>query len=130
MGAQGSKQLLADLEKLRRNDPATTSLSYDSSQLGDDGAKVLARALSSNHVLRRLQLGGCNLSAVGLLAVSRSLCEDRIVPSRIRKLDLVGSDSNYVHALSPAPLFVLFCRVPANQPLTGVWLTQPSNTPL
>lgn len=117
MGAYGSKQLLADLEKLSRNDPTVVSLNYEHSQLGDEGAKVLAKALSSNHVLRRLRLGDCNLTAAGLQTICRSLCQNRIVPANIRKLELVrycihNQQSynyykiEYIGLHQPRPLFV------------------------
>ena len=90
MGAYGSKQLLADLESLRRNDPTLVRLNYENSQLGDDAGRELAKVLAGNHVLRRLRLGGCNLTASGLHNICRSLCENRIVPTHIRKLELVS----------------------------------------
>lgn len=90
MGAYGSKQLLEDLERLRSNDPTLTALNYECSSLGDDAAKQLAKALMNNHTLRKLALAGCDLTATGLYSICRSLCVDRAVPARIRKLELVS----------------------------------------
>ncbi len=90
MGAYGSKQLLEDLERLRSNDPTLTSLNYEHSGLGDDAAKQLAKALVGNHTVRRLRLGGCNLTSSGIHSVCRSLCDNRMVSARIRKLELVS----------------------------------------
>ncbi len=90
MGAYGSKQLLEDMERLHSNDPTLTALNYEHSGLGDDAAKQLAKALVGNHVLRRLRLGGCNLTSSGIHSVCRSLCDNRVVPARIRKLELVS----------------------------------------
>lgn len=89
MGAKEAKQLRRDFENLKRNDPTLRTLNYESIQLGSEGASALAKALKSNTNLRRLFLGHCNIGAEGLHNLVRSLCEDRLVPSRLRKLELV-----------------------------------------
>lgn len=90
MGAKEAKQLRRDLECLKKNDPSLRSLDYEGVQLGSEGAGALARALRSNTNLRRLALGRCNVGVEGLHHLVRSLCEDRLVPSRLRKLELVS----------------------------------------
>lgn len=90
MGAKEGKQLRRDFESLKRNDPTLRSLDYEGIQLGSEGAGALARALRSNTNLRRLLLGGCNIGPEGLHNLVRCLCEDRLMPSRLRKLELVS----------------------------------------
>lgn len=95
MGAREAKQLRKDFESLKKNDPTLRSLDYGSIQLGSDGASALARSLRGNTNLRRLLLGHCNVGPEGLHDLVRSLCEDRLVPSRLRKLELVSEASVY-----------------------------------
>lgn len=90
MGAKEGKQLRRDFESLKRNDPTLRSLDYEGIQLGSEGAGALARALRSNTNLRRLLLGRCNIGPEGLHNLVRCLCEDRLMPSRLRKLELVS----------------------------------------
>lgn len=90
MGAKESKQLRRDLESLKRNDPTLRTLDYEGVQLGNEGAIALARALRSNTNLRKLLLGHCNIGPDGLRSMVRCLCEDRLIPSRLRKLELVS----------------------------------------
>lgn len=90
MGAKETKQLRKDLENVKGNDPTLRSLDYGGTQLGSVGANALARALRSNTNLRRLLLGNCNIGPEGLHNLVRCLCEDRLVPSRLRKLELVS----------------------------------------
>ena len=90
MGAHGSKRFKADLESLRLNDPTLTVLSYEETGLGDDGARVLAEALRGNKTLKRLRLGRCGLSALGLQRICRALCDTSVTPCHLRRLDLVS----------------------------------------
>ncbi len=89
MGAAETKRLRADVERLRRNSPTLKDLNYEGIQLGNEGANVLAGGLRTNTNLRRIQLGGCGIGPDGLHIFVRSLCEDRLIPSRLRKLELV-----------------------------------------
>ena len=89
MGAYGSKRFKEDLEALRRNDPTLQVLDYDEASIGDEGARALADALRSNRTLKRLRLGGCGLSALGLQRICRALCDSTVVPCHLRRLDLV-----------------------------------------
>ena len=91
MGAKETKQLRRDFENLKRNDPTLRSLDCEGIQLGSEGASKLARALRSNTNLRRLLLGRCNIGPEGLHDLVRSLCEDRLVTSKLRKLELVSA---------------------------------------
>ncbi len=90
MGAKETKQLRRDFENLKRNDPTLRSLNYDNIELGNEGCRLLARAVKTNTILRRLQLGHCNIGPEGLHDLVRSLCEDRLMSSRLRKLELVS----------------------------------------
>ncbi len=90
MGAYGSKQFRADLEALRANDPTLHSLNYEQASLGDEGAAALAEALQVNRTVRRLQLGQCGISGVGVGRLGRALCENRVLPCKLRRLDLVS----------------------------------------
>lgn len=90
MGAKEAKQLRRDFEGLKRNDPTLRSVNYEGIQLGSEGASALARALRSNTNLRRLLLGHCNIGPEGLHNLVRCLCDDRLIPSRLRKLELVS----------------------------------------
>ncbi len=90
MGAYGSKRFRDDLEALRSNDPTLQSLNYEEAALGDEGARALADALQVNRTLRRLQLGQCNISGGGLGRLGKALCENRVVPCKLRRLDLVS----------------------------------------
>lgn len=90
MGAAESKQLRRDFENLKRNDPTLRSLDYEKIHLGNEGATTLANALSSNTNLKKLHLGRCHIGPEGLHSLVRSLCEDRLVPSKLRKLELVS----------------------------------------
>ena len=90
MGAKEAKQMRRDLESLKRNDPTLRSLDYEGVQLGNEGASTLARALRTNTNLRKLLLGRCGIGAEGLHNLVRYLCEDRLIPSRLRKLELVS----------------------------------------
>ena len=89
MGAYGSKQFRADLEALRRNDPTLQTLDYDGAGLGDDGAGALAEALRGNKTLKRLRVGQCGLSALGLQRICRSLCDTSLAPCHLHRLELV-----------------------------------------
>lgn len=90
MGAKEAKQLRKDFENLKRNDPTLRSLDYEGIHLGNEGATALSRALKNNTNLRRLLLGRCNIGPEGLRNLVRALCEDRLVSSRLRKLELVS----------------------------------------
>lgn len=131
MGAAESKQLRRDFENLKRNDPTLRSLDYEKIHLGNEGATTLANALSSNTNLKKLHLGRCHIGPEGLHSLVRSLCEDRLVPSKLRKLELVSLElinwyNNFYNELHP--LFVcsfLCCRVPAPPPLKAtLWETR------
>ena len=89
MGAYGSKRFKADLESLRRNDPTLTVLNYEEAPIGDEGARALAEALRGNKTLKRLRLGQCGLSALGLQRICRALCDTSLNPCHLRRLDLV-----------------------------------------
>ena len=89
MGAYGSRQFREELEALKNNDPRLYSLSLEQVPLGDEGARLLAGALSGNKVLRRLCLGHCGVSSIGLRSLVSSLCDGRSVPPRLRRLELV-----------------------------------------
>ena len=89
MGAYGSKRFKADLESLRRNDPTLTVLNYEEAAIGDEGARALAEALRGNKTLKRLRLGQCGLSALGLQRICRALCDTSLIPCHLRRLDLV-----------------------------------------
>ena len=93
MGAYGSKRFKADLEALRRNDPTLTVLNYDQAGIGDEGARALAEALRGNNTLKRLRLGQCGLSALGLQRICRALCDTSVTACRLRRLELVGACS-------------------------------------
>ena len=90
MGAYGSKRFREDIEALKSNDPTLQSLNYERGGLGDEGARALAEALRSNRTLRRLQLGHCGLTAVGLRTLVRALGDTSITPCHLRRLDLVS----------------------------------------
>lgn len=109
MGAKAAKELHRDLESLKRNDPSLRSLDYEGIQLGNEGANSLARALRSNTNLRRLLLGHCNIGPEGLHNIVRCLCEDRLIPSRLRKLELVSCCvcCRQVDLMSAPPPFVV-----------------------
>ena len=92
MGAKETKQLRRDFEDLKRNDPTLRSLDYEDIQIGNEGASALAKSLRNNTNLRRLKLGHCNVDSEGLHHVVRALCENRLVPSRLRKLELVSKN--------------------------------------
>jgi len=89
MGAAETKRLRADVEGLRHNNPNLRELNYEGTQLGNDGANILAGGLRTNTNLRRIRLGECGIGPEGLHIFVRALCEDRLVPSRLRKLELV-----------------------------------------
>ena len=89
MGAYGSKRFKEDLEALRRNDPTLQALDYDEAGIGDEGARALAEALQSNRTLKRLRLGQCGLSALGLQRICRALCDTSVTPCHLRRLELV-----------------------------------------
>ena len=89
MGAYGSKRFKADLESLRKNDPTLTVLNYEEAAIGDEGARALAEALRGNKTLKRLRLGQCGLSALGLQRICRALCDTSLTPCHLRRLDLV-----------------------------------------
>ena len=89
MGAAEAKRFRADVDGLRHNHPTLKELNYENRQLGNDGANILAGGLRTNTNLRRIRLGGCGIGPEGLHIFIRSLCEDRLVPSRLRKLELV-----------------------------------------
>ena len=89
MGAYGSKRFKEDLEALRRNDPTLSALDYDEASIGDEGARALAEALQSNRTLKRLRLGQCGLSALGLQRICRALCDSSVTPCHLRRLELV-----------------------------------------
>ena len=89
MGAYGSRQFREELEALKSNDPRLYSLSLEQVPLGDEGARLLARSLHANKVLRRLSLGHCGVTSLGLLSLVSSLCDGRSVQSRLRRLELV-----------------------------------------
>lgn len=89
MGAYGSRQYREDLESLKSNDPRLYSLSLEQVPLGDEGTRLLARALHSNKVLRRLSLGHCGISPAGLQELTAALCDGRSVPPKLRRLELV-----------------------------------------
>lgn len=86
MGAYGSKQFRADLQALRENDITLRSLSYEEHHLGDEGARALASALQNNRTLKRLSLGGCEITQQGLGSIVKAL-NDNI--SVLRTLELV-----------------------------------------
>lgn len=90
MGAYGSRQFREQLEALKSNDPSLYTLSLDQVPLGDEGAHLLARALHGNRILRRLSLGHCGISSVGLQSLASALCDGRSVPAKIRRLELVS----------------------------------------
>ena len=90
MGAYGSRQFREHLEALKGNDPGLYALSLEQVPLGDEGARLLARALHGNRVLRRLCLGHCGISSIGLQSLASALCDGRSVPSRLRRLELVS----------------------------------------
>lgn len=90
MGAYGSKQFKDDLQALRANDPTVHSLNYEQVSLGDEGVRALAEALQVNRTLRRLRLGQCGVSGIGVGWLGRALCENRLVPCKLRRLDLVS----------------------------------------
>ena len=50
---------------------------------------ALAEALRSNGTLRRLRVGQCNITAVGLRQLSKSLCDNRVIPLHLHRLELV-----------------------------------------
>ena len=118
MGAKETKQLRRDFENLKRNDPTLRSLDYEGFQLGSEGASALGRALRSNTNLRKLLLGGCNIGPEGLHDLVRSLCEDRLVTSKLRKLELVSVlakvNKGETPTVEPHPLY--FCRALAPPP--------------
>lgn len=106
MGAKETKQLRRDFENLKKNDPTLRSLDYSGIQLGNEGASKLAKALRTNTNLRKLLLGRCGIGPEGLHDLVRSLCEDRLVVSRLRKLELVSALMLCSHnSLSPTPFF-------------------------
>lgn len=90
MGAYGSRQFREHLEALKSNDPGLYALSLEQVPLGDEGARLLARALHGNRILRRLCLGHCGISSIGLQSLASALCDGRSVPSRLRRLELVS----------------------------------------
>ena len=90
MGAYGSRQFREQLESLKSNDPGLYALSLEQVPLGDEGARLIARALHGNRVLRRLCLGHCGISSVGLQSLVSALCDGRSVPPRLRRLELVS----------------------------------------
>ena len=90
MGAKESRRLRRDLESLKRNDPTLKFLDCENIDIGSDGISALARALRNNTNLRKLKLGHCNIRQDGLNYLVKSLCEDRLVTSRLRKLELVS----------------------------------------
>ena len=91
MGAAEARQFRRDLGGLKRNEPGLKTLDYEGIPLGNEGAGALAKALRSNTNLKRLSLGHCNIGPEGLHNLARSLCEDRLVPARLRKLELVST---------------------------------------
>lgn len=93
MGAYGSRQFREHLEALKSNDPGLYALSLEQVPLGDEGARLLSRALHGNRVLRRLCLGHCGISSIGLQSLASALCDGRSVPSRLRRLELVSLKS-------------------------------------
>ena len=97
MGAYGSKRFREDLEALRSNDVTLQALDYEQAAIGDEGARALGGALRGNRTLKTLKLGQCNISSAGLLALTRALHEERVAPSRLRKLQLVRP------SISPSP---------------------------
>ena len=104
MGAYGSKRFRADLDSLRRNDPTLTVLDYESTSLGDEGARALADALRGNETLRRLKVGQCGLSALGLQRICRALCDTSLAPCHLRRLDLVSNHhSSFAEVLTTFP---------------------------
>ena len=115
MGAYGSRQFREQLESLKSNDPRLYSLPLDQVPLGDEGVRVLARALHSNKVLRRLCVGHCNISPLGLQWLVSALCDGRSVPPKLRRLELVcclslqlSLNSGFVVCRARAPpLFLL-----------------------
>ena len=95
MGTNVSKRFKADLEALHRNDPTLTVLNYEELGTGDEGARVLADALRGNRTVKRLRLGQCGLTALGLQRLCRALCDTSVTPCHLRRLDLVSITSLY-----------------------------------
>lgn len=89
MGAYGSRQFRLQLEALKSNDPRLYTMSLEQVPLGDEGARLVAKALKNNMVLRRLCLGHCGVTSIGLQSLVSALCDGRSVPPRLKKLDLV-----------------------------------------
>lgn len=117
MGAKETKQLRRDFESIKYNDPTLRSLDYEGTQLGNDGARSLALALRSNTNLRKLLLGRCNIGPEGLHNLVRCLCEDRLIPSRLRKLELVSKPyDQYLLPLVLCQPHPFLCRVLAPPP--------------
>ncbi len=61
------------LEKLRANDKSTTDLGISGSAVGNEGAKILAKALEGNTSLVSLELGNSNIGAEGVAALASIL---------------------------------------------------------
>ncbi len=61
------------LEKIRANDKSTTDLGISGSAVGDEGAKILAKALEGNTSLVSLELGNSNIGAEGAAALASVL---------------------------------------------------------
>ena len=89
MGVFSSRQFHLQLEALKSNDPRLYSLSLEQVPLGDEGARLLAKAIRNNKVLRRLCLGHCGVTSVGLQSLVSALCDGRAVQPKLRRLELV-----------------------------------------
>ncbi len=63
------------LGKLRSNDASMVELSFSGNGIGDEGAKVLAKALEGNTVLQSLELGNNNIGSDGVVALSKALAK-------------------------------------------------------
>lgn len=63
------------LGKLKSNDASLVDLSFSGSGVGDEGAKMLAKALECNTVLQSLELGNSNIGSDGATALAKTLAK-------------------------------------------------------
>ncbi|NBV05718.1 MAG: hypothetical protein EBS06_00575 [Proteobacteria bacterium] len=81
------------IEKIRKNDSSLLETSLSESSFGNDGAKILAKALEKNTALKSLELGSSNIGPEGAKALATALskgCNLKTLYLRGNKIGDIG----------------------------------------
>ena len=80
------------LEKLRANDKGLVDLGISGSAIGDEGAKILAKALESNTMLQSLELGNSNIGGEGATALASVLTKSSALKTLYLRGNHIGDE--------------------------------------